>query len=121
MKDSSDAVKRREGQKLEEEFQFLRKKLIVLGGIDPSKDIKPLQDLFVTNVEDMFNASQKWFISALKDSPQDSSLSPPQSSSMKKEPVGLPDFKGNESHSPFLKYLIWQKEWAKVIVQYPES
>ena len=123
LNDGSDADKRREFQKLEGEFQLLRKKLVSLGGIDPLKDTKPLHDLFVNKVENTFSTLQKWFITALKDSsePPRSSLSSSQSNSMKKEPVGLPDFKGDEADSPFLKYPIWRKEWQKLIVEYPDS
>ena len=125
LKDGSDADKRREFRKLEGEFQFLRKNLICLAGIDPSKDTKPLRDLFVTDVEDQFNTAQIWFISALKDSPEELPQPTPStsshSSSMKKEPVGLPNFKGDENHSPFLKFPIWRKEWEKLIVEYPDS
>ena len=59
LRNGSDADKRREFRKLDEEFQFLRKRLHGLGGIDPSKDTKPLQALFVTDVEETFNASEK--------------------------------------------------------------
>ena len=59
--------KRIESQKIEKEFNNIQKQLICLSTIDPSKDVTELKDRFVKEVEEPFNASQKWFLKELKD------------------------------------------------------
>ena len=125
MKDASVEDKRRSFEKLENQFHSIHKKL-VLGSIDPAKDINDYRVLFEEKVEKPFTITQKWFLAELKNSvPISSPITPAvlSSTSSKNERVTLPTFSGDEtsSPSPFLVYPIWRKKWDSLIAEYKES
>ena len=97
--------KRSESQKIEKEFNNIKKQLICLSTIDPSKDVTELKTRFIKEVEEPFVASQKWFLTELKDAPLRSvGTASGSTNTTKKEAVKLPSFDGDEkgSMSPFL-------------------
>ena len=126
VKDASDVDKRREWEKLEDEIGSLRKKLVALGKIDPTKDMSDLQKLFVDDVETPFTENHKWFMTQLKTassstptSASESSSKPSVSSSLtKRENVKLPWFYGDPKKLPFLAYPTWKAEWDALVVDY---
>ena len=67
--EASSSDKRIESQKIEKEFNNIKKQLVGLSTIDPSKDVSDLKTRFIEEVEEPFSNSQKWFLKELKDAP----------------------------------------------------
>ena len=111
LKDASDVDKRREWEKLEDEIDSLRKKLVALGKIDPTQDISDIKKKFLDDAETPFTENHKWFVNQLKSTSTTSSTTasatgtssaPRVSSSLtKRENVKLPWFYSD--HVPHLE------------------
>ena len=117
--EASSSDKRIESQKIEKEFNNIKKQLVGLSTIDPSKDVSDLKTRFIEEVEEPFSNSQKWFLKELKDAPL-SSVASGSTNTTKKEAVKLPSFEGDEkgSTSSFLSYPVWRKKWDVLIKSY---
>ena len=126
--DASDIDKRREWEKLEDEIDSLRKKLVALGKIDPTQDISDIKKMFLDDAETPFTENHKWFVNQLKStsttpsttaSATDTSSAPKVTSSLtKRENVKLPWFYGDQKKLPFLAYPTWKAEWDALVVDY---
>ena len=57
--DASFIDKRNEWKKIEADFRLLKEKVIILSSINPSKDIKDINNKFKAEVEHLFLSSQK--------------------------------------------------------------
>ena len=64
----ADADKRLGLKKMEDDFESLKSKMILLSGIDPVKDIDDVRDKFVADAETVFLATQKLLLEGLKES-----------------------------------------------------
>ena len=117
----SGVDKRREWEKIESDFMSLKNDLNQLVGIDPSFDVAAVNDTFQQEAEKTFVDTQKEVLLALKDVPLTSggaTISSSSNSTVRKEPIMLPSFEGDESKSPFLKFPIWKKQWEVIITDY---
>ena len=126
MEEASDADRRKELDRLQDEKDSLDEKLVSLGRVDSSQSLDAVKAMFIASVETPFVANQKWLLSALKNSSKDSSASSHAVSSAtntKKEAVTLPTFKGDLKSvpSPYLVYPIWRKRWDSLISEYEEK
>ena len=106
--EASERDKRKQWEKVEEQFQELRKRYVELVSLDKTQDVTEVQAKFSKEVETLFVDTQKWILGQLKESETVTSggaHSSRSSSSMltKKEAVQLPHFKGEEKATPILK------------------
>ena len=126
--EASDADKREALRKLEIDFEDMRGKLVVLGGISKQDQYQECNEKFVRDAETPFIATQKWFLLQLKDSQTaplptiaaSVSSATSVSSNTKKEAVTLPSFKGDlsSSPSPYVMYPSWRSRWDLLIAEY---
>ena len=118
--DASISFKQKEWEKIELEFDSLKKRFVMVRGIDPSMDMNDVDKKF-EEAEGSFMNIKKWLMTQLKDSPQVETVvrsSSGSDSSTRKEPVKLPMFQGDEKASPFLKYPTWKERWETLIGEY---
>ena len=116
-----DSVKLQELKKVEIEFDSLKSQLIKLAGVDNSKDIADVHELFLKDAESVYIKFRNSVVKDIKNTlPLRTSGG---DSSIKKEPVKLPHFSGDEkgSPSPFLTFPIWLKQWKSTIVLFKED
>ena len=123
--DVSVTDRRRELEKVEKEYSSMKSRLTNLPGIDPTQDVAALNTAFVNDATQPFLDCQKAVLLTLKDEKATSGGSVSSSnlslSTVRKEPVTLPSFEGDESKSPFLKFPTWKKQWEVMIKDYPSS
>ena len=126
--DISAVDKRTEWSKVETEYISLRKHFSKVIGIDPSFDTTEISKAFEDDAENIFHGTQKVVLTSLKDVPltsggatSSSSSSRASSSTVRKEAVHLPSFKGDPNSSPHLKFPVWLSQWNKVISSYDDD
>ena len=114
--------KRKEWQKIEADFDSLKSQLLSVNGLDPTEDTSAINKKFEDVAEKTYDEVKRWMMSQLKDAIEEKAQPAVVSDrSTKTEKIALPEFKGDEKESPYLKYPIWKKQWVSLIPQYPEE
>ena len=120
--DAPVSDKRKEWQKIEAEFDSLKSLLLSVTELDPTEDTSAISKKFVDVVEKTYFDAKRWMMSQLKDSTEASSRPTTiNDRTTKTEKIALPEFKGDEKESPYLKYPIWRKQWDSLISQYQDE
>ena len=95
-------------------------------GIDGDLDATDITGEFDKDVDEVFNAAKTVVLSDLKDAPLTSggaASSPSTSvghSLVRREPVSLPKFEGDEKKTSFLDFPVWKEQWDLQIKDYDE-
>ena len=118
--DASEEVKREQWLKVDTEFTSLKNKLLeVVSSNQGAEDLTDLKGKFKNDAEVTYLELQKWILPQLKAVVKTSGGG--ASSSTKREPISLPEFKGDPVDQPFLKFPVWLKQWEKLIGEYDEK
>ena len=108
--DISVVDRRQEWQKVEAEYSTLKSQFLHVIGIDSTQDVTDITTSFNKDAEQVFVDTQKQILVELKDVPLTSGGTSSSSTSInntiRREPVTLPSFEGDEKKSPFLKFPI---------------
>ena len=113
--DAPASDKRQEWQKIEGDFDSLKSQLILLSGIDPTEDTSAITKKFEDVAVSTYTTVKQWMMPKLTEKSQQATVI---EGSSKTEKIALPEFKGDEKESPYLKYPIWRKQWDSLITQY---
>ena len=120
LEDASEEVKREQWLKVDTEFTSLKNKLLeVVSSNQDAEDLTDLKAKFKDDAEVTYLELQKWILPQLKAVVKTSGGG--ASSSTKREPISLPEFKGDPVDQPFLKFPVWLKQWEKLIGEYDEK
>ena len=110
--EASASDKRKEWQIIEDEFSSLKSLLVSVKGLDATQDTTAINTKFVDVAEKAYTDTKRWVMQQLKDSVQEMSTIPVTNNNhTRNEKVTLPEFKGGEKDSPYLKYPTWRKQW----------
>ena len=126
LKDISLSDKRLEWKNVETEYSALKQQLIDVVGIDHDLDARDITNTFEEDVDKVFLPAKTVVLQELKDAPLTSGgAASSQSSSVshslvRREPVSLPKFEGDEKKTPFLDFPVWKEQWDLQIKDYDE-